>query len=274
MKIVITNKRKTIITIGTGIVLVLLVIFGIRSCRHKTLDLDEITDSGRLRVFTDSSSYGFVVRGDSVYGFQYEIVKQFANSLGVELQVTQQNNINEGIEGLLNGEYDIVANFIPNTTELGEKVLYTSPLFSSRLMLVQQKKADSLGIIDIKNQLDLANDTIYTTYQSPDNMRLRHLANEIADTIYLIEMKHASMEQMVKYVSEGKIKNTICPEHFSNKFKAGFENIDISVPLGFTQNYSWIVHPGSKHLLDKLNDFLNDFIGSEEYWVLYRKYYK
>jgi membrane-bound lytic murein transglycosylase F len=273
MEIVLTHKNKIIAITSFVVMIFLLIFFIFRSCDHRTLDLEGITKSGRLRVFTDSSSLGFVVRGDSVYGFQYDVIKHFADSLGVELQVTQKNNINEGIEGLLNGEYDIIANFLPNTSELNGRVLLTNPLFNSRLMLVQKSSTDSAGKISVKNQLELANDTIYTTYKSNDVLRIKHLSNEIADTIYILEMKHASMEQLVRYVSEGKIKNTICPEQFSQKFKTKYPGIDISVPLGFTQEYSWAVHPGSKHLLNKLNDFLSDFIGSDEYWKLYRKYY-
>lgn len=273
MKINLTNK-KTLISAGVTTVVLLLVIFlSVRSCSHRTLDLEGITKSGRLRVFTDSSSLGFVVRGDSVYGFQYEIIKHFTDSLGVELQITQKNNIGEGINGLLNGEYDVVANFLPNTSELNKQILLTNPLFSSRLMLVQKNSADSTKTKSTLSQLELANDTIYTTYKSKDILRIKNLSGEIADSIYIIEMKNASMEQMVRYVSEGKIKNTICPEQFSQKYLKKYPNINISVPLGFTQQYSWAIHPHSTKLLEKMNDFLSDFIGSEKYWELYRKYY-
>lgn len=275
MKPFFATKYRVFSVVAVSLIIVtILLVISFRSCNHRAMDLDGIIKSGRLRVFTDSSSLGFVVRGDSVYGFQYEIMKQFANSLGVELQVTQQNNINEGIEGVQDGEYDIIANFLPNTADLNKKLLFTEPLFSSRLMLVQQKsKTDSLNRLDINSQMELANDTIYTTYKSPDNLRLKHLATEIADTVYLIEMKNASMEQMIEYVSRGKIKNTICPEYFKRKVMTKYDNLDISIPLGFTQNYSWAVHKGSKNLQNKLNDFLNDFIGSETYWELYNKYY-
>lgn len=273
MDVLFSPKYRLINLILLFAVILIISTISIRSCKNTNSDLDGITKSGRLRVFTDSSSLGFIVKGDSVYGFQYEIIKHFADSLGLELQITQQNNINEGIEGLLKGDYDIVANFLPNTTEVNKKVLLTTPLFTSRIMLVQQNKHDSVNAVKIRNQLELAKDTIFTTYRSPEIVRLRNLANEIADTIFIFEVRHASQEQLVKFVSNGKIKYTTCPEQFKQKYLLMFPFIDISIPLGFSQEYCWALNPGAKNLQKRLNEFLNDFIGSEAYWDLYRKYY-
>lgn len=78
---------------------------------------------------------------------------------------------------------------------------------------------------------------------------------------------------MVKLVSTGKIKNTVCTEEQGLKLKKLYNNIDISLALGFNQHYSWVVNSKSPLLLEKLNAFLSDFIGSEAYWKLYSKYF-
>ena len=56
--------------------------------------------------------------------------------------------------------------------------------------------------------------------------------------------------------------------------KLQYENINISLPISFTQGHGWMVNKESTQLLQKLNDFLEDYIGSSHYWELYRKYYK
>jgi len=55
--------------------------------------------------------------------------------------------------------------------------------------------------------------------------------------------------------------------------KVKFPNIDVSLPIGFAQQQAWVVHPNSPLLLEKLNEFLDDFIGSSAYWNIYRKYF-
>jgi len=78
---------------------------------------------------------------------------------------------------------------------------------------------------------------------------------------------------MVCLVAKGKINLTICDEQFARKLKFKYPNIDVSLPISFAQEQAWAVHPDSPKLLESLNEFLDDFIGSSAYWSIYRKYY-
>lgn len=252
--------------------LIVVTFFWIKHVRTQKHDLPSILKSGRLSVLTDSSRLGFVSRGDSVYGFQYELVKAFADTLGVELVVTVENDMNECIEDLKSGDYDIIANLVPVTTQWKNDVLFTDPLFTSRQVLVQRIPADTTKhLISLPNQL--RNDTINILYHSPFKMRLEHLSDEIAASIHIVEQRDVSQEDLVKLVASGKIKYTICDEMLAKRLKIDYPDIDISVPVGFQQQLAWAVHIHSPLLLKRLNDFLDDFIGSEAYWKIYRKYF-
>ena len=270
----ITLNRKVLIGVPVVALLLLTGIFVfVHQKQNKIHDLPTILKSGRLAVLTDSSRLGFSVKGDSVYGFQYEIVKAFADTLGVELVITDESNLKTCMEGLKNGDYDIIASFIPITSEWKKDALFTIPLFTSRQVLVQQIDGDSLHTKRIKNHFDLANETISIPENSPYKMRLEHLSDEIANPIHVLEMKSKSTEQIVHLVALGKIKYTICDEQIAQQFKLQYPNIDVSLPIGFEQEQAWAVHSGSPKLLEELNSFLNDFIGSSAYWKIYRKYY-
>jgi len=236
-------------------------------------DLPVILKSGRLAVLTHGNSMGFSVNGDSVSGFQYEIIKAFADTLGVELVVTEQNDLKRCVSELQSGDYDIIANFLPITTEWKKEISFTMPIFSSHQVLVQRMANDSSASVKIKMQNELANDSIFISANSPFKMLLEHLSDDIAETIYILEIKNKSTEEMVRLVAEGRIKHTICDEQFAKRFKLKYPGIDVSLPIGFTQQLAWAVHPESTFLLEKLNAFLDDFIGSSAYWELYRKYY-
>jgi len=270
-------NRKILIGIA-GIAVIFLVVllstfFGNHQLKNEIHDLPGILKSGRLSVLTDSSSIGFSIKDGTVSGFQYEIVKAFADSLGLELVISEKNDIKDCMDGLNNGDYDIIANFIPVTTELKSNVLFTTPFFISREVLIQRLSTTTSPTKLIKRHDELANDTIYIPVNSPFKMRLIHLSNEIAEPIHIIEIKNKSSEQMVRMVAKGKIKFTICDEQFARKLKLKYPNIDVSLPISFAQNQSWAVHPDSPKLLESLNDFLDDFIGSSAYWNIYRKYY-
>ena len=256
-----------------ALVILLCTFFWNKHSKNQLHDLQGILNSGRLSVLTDSSSIGFSFKGDSISGFQYEIVKAFADSLGVELVITEKNDLKDCMERLNSGEYDIIANFIPVTSEWKKDFLFSTPFFTSREVLVQRMTTGLSRFKLIKKHSQLANDTIYIPYNSPFKMRLNHLSNEIAEPIHILEIKNKSSEQMVRMVAEGKIKLTICNEEFANRLKLKYPNIDVSLPISFAQQQAWVVYPGSPKLLEKLNEFLGDFIGSSAYWNIYRKYY-
>jgi membrane-bound lytic murein transglycosylase F len=267
-------KKNIRIAIASGL---LLLIFGAIFCifnrNLKIKDWPDIEKNGRLYVLADSSSIGFSNIKGEVSGFQYEIVKAFADTLGLELAITEENNISKSISSLQSGDYDIIANFTPITSELTDKVKFSKPFFISRQVLVQLLKADSGQHKMVKKALELANDTIYISKDSAYKLRLAHLSNEIANPIVIIELKDKSTEQMVKLVAAGKIKQTICDERLAQKLKQKYPLIDISVPIGFDQHLAWMVHTESPLLLKKLNEFLSDFVGSPAYWSIYKKYY-
>ncbi len=258
--------------IGT-VVLLLVMVLWIRDVRSRVHDLPSIMKSGRLSVLLDSSETGFSVKGDSVFGFQYEIVKAFADSLGLELVITEQSDLKSCMEDIESGDYDIIASFVPVTTEWKNKVLFTIPFFNSRQVLVQRLSPDSLHKPLIKSHVDLANDTIYLPSHSPYRMRIRHLSDEIAEPIHVVEVKNVTAEQLVRFVARGKMKYTICDEQLAKKLQTIYPDIDISLQIGFEQQQAWVVHSKSPLLLERLNSFLSDYVGSTAYWELYQKYY-
>lgn len=239
---------------------------------NKSHDLNDVLKAGRLKVVTDSCSYGLQIKNDSIYGLQYEIIKAFADSLGVELQISVQNDMLHAITDIEKGECDIIANMMPVTSQYKKVLAFTQPIITTRLMLVQRIDNDTVKMNNAKSQSDLGNDTIYVPANSPSISRLENLSNEIAETIHIEQVKNVTVEEMIRRVSEGKIKNTICPEQFAKKYQIQYNNLDFSLPLGFNQNYSWAVNKKSINLLRELNEFLTFFVGSADYWKIYRKY--
>lgn len=266
--------KKLQIGILLGVVFIVFAfIMLIHSLNKSVHDLPAILKNGRITVVTDGSSIGFSKVNGNVSGFQYELVKAFADSLGVELVITEENDLKNSIEGLKSGDYDLIAMMVPVTTEWKKDVSFSTSILVSRQVLVQFQKPDSLLHKMIVKHAQLGNDTVFISGNSPHKMRLEHLSNEIASPIFIEEMKDLNAEQLVQMVSKGKIKYTICDEILALKLKKQYPNLDISVPIGFAQQEAWMVNNKSKKLLKKLDDFLSDFIGSTTYWNIYRKYY-
>lgn len=269
-----TRRKFTFLSVG--VVLVIFVVVMLVSMHRSGIhDLPGIEKSGRLYVLTEGSSMGFTTKNGSIRGFQYEIIKAFADTLGVEMVITQENDFEKCKKLIVEGDYAILANFTPVTVKLKKELAFTRSLNVSRQILIQRFTLDSLKqeLIRVHRPLDLANDTIWLTMNSPVRDRINHLAYEIASPIHVKEVADESVEELVKQVAEGKIKYTVCDEDVAAPYLMRYPNLDGSVAVGFEQHQAWVVNKHATQLLDKLNQFLEDFIGSAAYWQIYKKYY-
>jgi len=272
----IPERTKVIAGIIVGMSLFLGIVFYCKDTNGFPLlhrDFSSIMKKGRLLVITEKSSLGFELKNGKASGFQYDLAKAFADSMGLELEIIPENDFGISTKKLLENQCDLLAMNVPQTTEIKNQLALTIPVFNTHQVLVQRIEPDSMNIPLIRNHHQLIGDSICIPEDSPFKMRLENLSDEIADTIRIVEMADKSTEDLVKMVADGKIRFTICDELQAKRLKRKFPNIDIALPVGFNQQYSWAVHPESKELLLKLNEFMHYFLNSSDFWEIYRKYY-
>jgi membrane-bound lytic murein transglycosylase F len=140
-------------------------------------------------------------------------------TLWIKLEVSVSNDLQANFNDLQNGHLDIIASSLAVTRETEELVAFTEPHSFSRQVLVQQAympvKGNSNNRIYneiIRNQLDLAGKSIYVQKGSAFVQRLRSLANEIGDSINIIEIPDYEVEQLIDLVAAGEIPLTVCDE--------------------------------------------------------------
>lgn len=236
-------------------------------------EYDEIKKDGRLNVVTTKSEWGFSSKNNTVSGFNYEIAKAFADSMKMELAVTTENNLGKCIDGIKEGKYDIIAVCIPTTLQMKLNLAFSTPIYESRQVLVQQSYSAKSVYQTLLEQRHLSKDSICIPSQSPHRKRLENLSDEIALSIKIVEIEEKTTEDLVAMVSKGDIKFTVCDEVQAKKLQQRYSNISIEIPVGFNQPMAWGVHRNARQLQKKLNYFLHDFLNSTEYWNIYRKYF-
>lgn len=272
-----SNRVKVISGITAALILLLLVVFsfGNRKVKQNSHhDWSKIKESGRLRVVTEKSSLGFQLTDNRVEGFNYELAKAFADSMGLELEVNVVNDLDSAVKGVLEHHFDLIAMNIPITSQQKESVNLLVPILSSRQMLVQSMgQGDSVKNDLIAQHSQLKDIEITIPKNSPHKLRLENLSDEIAEPLKIRELPDVTTQELVQAVSEGKVAYTICDELQARKLQRSFTNIDISMPIGFSQQYTWAVDKKSMRFQDELNKFLNDFCTTNAYWDIYRKYY-
>lgn len=116
--------------------------------------LEKIEQRGVLNVCTYYNTTDYYVYKGVPKGFHYDLVKDFADYLGVKLHIDVNANVEESLRELNEGKYDLVAMSLSVTKDRKEQINFTSPLFSTNKVLVQNKKQDSLirDVHDLKGK--------------------------------------------------------------------------------------------------------------------------
>lgn len=234
-------------------------------------DYGEIARSGVLRAVTEYNAISYHVSGDTLQGFDYELLNAFAAEKGLRLEITPVMSFEHRLKGMGEGKFDILATGTTITTQSRDTLLFTHPFALSRQVLVQRKEKDSTALI--RTQLDLAHKHLHVIKGSPALLRLHNLINEIADTIYIEEVEQYGPEQLLAMVSDKDIDYAVCDENIARPLLPHFPNLDINTAISFTQFYAWGVSKHAPALLDSLNLWLDRYSRTEAYRRLHRKYF-
>ena len=255
------------------------IIFAFRYCSKQEIatghprDYDAIVKEGVLRVATEYNSISFYVDGDTVAGFNYELIQAFGRDKGLRVDISPYMSFEDRLRGLSEDRYDVIAYGILATSKLKDSLLLTSPIVLNKQVLVQRKATGENDSLYIRSQLDLAQKTLHVIKGSPSILRIQNLGNEIGDTIYIKEIEKYGSEQLISLVAHGDIDYAVCDESIARAAADSLPQIDINTAISFTQFYSWAVSKQSPVLLDSLNAWLDRFQKEEEYQKIYKKYY-
>lgn len=243
--------------------------------------LDSVLARKKLRAATDYGSVNYLLYRGEPIGYQYELLKDLTNHLGVELELVIQTDINQGIDMLNNNEIDILAMGLTVTSERNNYLTFTTPIMTTRQVLVQRKPdgyetmatADEIESHMLRNPLDLANVTIIIQEGTIFEKRLQTLSDEIADTIE-VKTNPRDVEDLIHAVSKREIDYTVSDEHIAKVNSRYYRNIDVKTPLSFPQKLAWATRKGQTGLADTIDSWLNNFKKTLQFRLLYNKYFK
>jgi len=246
------------------------------------IDLPEILQKGKLTVLAENSTTSFFYYKGKKMGFEYELLKLFADEIGVELEIKVINNLHSLIPKLNNGEGDIIACNYTVTRERSRIVNFSVPFIQTHQVLVQRKPEgwENMKESEWKKNLihspnELANKEVHVWVNSSYYQRLLHLQEEIGDTI-LIEGEKGNVggEELIEQVSEGIIDLTVTEDIVAKVNKQFYKNLYTDVSLSFKQKIAFGMRKSSSLLQHKLDDWLENFMQKSTFKYISRKYFE
>lgn len=244
-------------------------------------DLPSILKKGKLTILAENSSTSYFIYRGKKMGFEYEILKEFADELGVELEVKVVHDLDSMIHKLNNGEGDLIAcNFTYSKDRLAD-IEFSDPFIRTPQVLIQRKpngwekmKPEVLNAKLIKSPEQLATKKVHVWKNSSYHKRLLNLQEEIGDTIFIEEQNgQIGTDEMIEMVSEGMIDYTIAEQNIAQANDNYYDNLDIGTQISVKQKICFGLRKDNPLFKARLDKWINQYIKKTSYDYLCKKYF-
>lgn len=184
-------------------------------------------------------------------GFHYELVKDFADYLGVKLNIEINTNIDESIQKLNEGQYDLIAMSLSVTDSRKEDVQFSLPLFTTSQVLVQHTSDTLLQSVD-----DLKGKEIFLQEGTSFTRFLQHLNDSLQLNLKITELEDVTFEDILLKIENGEIPYTVIDKNIAQIASQYMKHIDYSLQLSSENPVAWAVTKKATLLDEEINAWL------------------
>lgn len=226
-----------------------------------------------LNIITLSGSTTYFTIQEEEMGYEYELAKLFAESHQLPFKVTVAPNIEDLLKAVANGDADICITPQPITQSGKTRFLFAGPESQSGLVLVQESNRKDKKI---SNVTELLGKKITVPAGSRYAERIKHLSEQLGGEINITEAQGDTIntEELMNEVSLGNIDYTLADEETAKLIKTYYNNLDISIEVGFKQRLRWVVNKGSDKLAELLDKWAENLSLDKDYKMIYKKYFE
>jgi len=213
-------------------------------------DYDDVMEAGVLKIITRNSPTTYYQDKDQISGFEYELASMFADFLGVKLEVTVADSLNDLISEVEAGNVAIAAAGLTVTPERSERIQ-----FSSSYLDVNQKLVYRINQKRPKDLNALIGKTLVVTAHSSHAQYLHELQKTMPELSW-IERDDAEVSELVQMVENGEIDFTIVDSNEFDALSGFYPNVASALELGETQQLAWAFSKYTDNsLLNKSREF-------------------
>ncbi len=234
------------------------------AARHAAYAYERAGDD-TLNVAIAYSPMSLYRYGDTLGGFNYEMLREMARTDDFPVKFYPVVSVDEALERLRRGGYDVVVADIPMFASQREHYRFTVPVYTDRQVLVSRDSVPA-------TPLALAGTDVWVTAGSPAIERLGNLSREIGDSIHVCVSRDYSAEQLVMLVADGQIPRAVVNQEVARRLLARYPDLRIADNISFSQFQSWILNADAKALQDTLDSRIVRFKETPAYQALLDKW--
>jgi membrane-bound lytic murein transglycosylase F len=238
--------------------------------RMEKRDWEAIRESGELRVITSNNpaSY-FVWRGD-LMGFDYELMKRFAERHELQLSMVVRSTPSAMFEALKKGRGDVIAASLTNTEDRRKNGLR----FSRRYMEVTEQlvgPADTEGLAEVA---DLDGRTVVVNPETSYYDTLKKIQDRDDIELTIKKAPEQTTERLITAVDEGRYPLTVADSHLAGLEASWRPGVKVLMDLSDTRDIAWALRKNQPALKKQLNQYIKDEYRGTFYNITFKKYFK
>ena len=231
--------------------------------------LENLDQLGVLNVCSYYNTTDYYVYKGIPKGFHYELVKDCADYMGVMLNIEINSNIDESIQKLNEGQYDLIAMSLSVTDSRKEDVQFSLPLFTTSQVLVQHTSDTLLQSVD-----DLKGKEIFLQEGTSFTRILQHLNDSLQLNLKITELEDVTFEDILLKIENGEIPYTVIDKNIAQIASQYMKHIDYSLQLSSQNPVACAVTKKATLMDEEINAWLGAIKKSGKLNVLYNRYYK
>jgi len=223
------------------------------ACVDKPNTLERIKEDGVLRVITRNSPATYFQDRNGETGFEYELVKRFADDLGVKLEIETADNLDDLFSqlGKPNGPVLAAAGLVSSDQRL-EQVRFSHAYLEVTPQVIYRN-----GQSRPTTAADLVGKKIMVLKGSTHAEQLAELKKQFPAIEYE-ESDAVEVVDLLRMVDEGQIDLTLVDSNEVAMNQVYFPNVRVAFDLGDASHQSWAVAAGEDNsLLNEINNYLD-----------------
>ena len=223
------------------------------ACVEKPSTLERVKEDGVLRVITRNSPATYFQDRNGETGFEYELVKRFADDLGVKLQIETADNLDDLFNqlGQPNGPVLAAAGLV-SSEQRKQQVRFSHPYLEVTPQIIYRN-----GKPRPTDAAKLVGKRILVLKGSSHAEQLAALKKQYPALQYE-ESDQVEVVDLLRMVDEGQIDLTLVDSNEVAMNQVYFPNVRVAFDLGDGRDQRWAVAAGEDNsLLNEINEFID-----------------
>jgi membrane-bound lytic murein transglycosylase F len=215
--------------------------------------LAQIKANGYIRVLVRNNATSFFIYRGHRLGFDYELGKRLAQSLGIRAQFVVPRSWDDIIPSLLRGEGDIIAGEMTVTPQRAAQVLFADPYLTTAERVVFRKGlAAPAGPEDLSGKKVTARKSS-SYWQSLEALNTKLVAAGKPPAVLEAAPEDQETENILEDVAQGHADYAVADELIAKVVVGSNDKLLLGPPLGEPRPLAWAVRPGATDLAAAVN---------------------